>query len=50
MASTRRVPGTELRAGLWSTVTAAVQGGWGQTVRLVIILAALGGLAAVVTR
>lgn len=43
MDSTRRAPDAERRAGLWSTVTAAVQGGWGQTVRLILILVVLGG-------
>ncbi|GAB2709223.1 hypothetical protein BKA24_002542 [Microbacterium marinum] len=29
----------ETKAGMWSTITAAVEGGWGATGRLVVILA-----------
>lgn len=32
------------KAGMWSTVTAAVEGGWGSTVRLLTLLIPLGAL------
>lgn len=32
------------RAGLWSTITTAISGGWGTTARMLVILVALGAI------
>lgn len=37
----------EPRAGLWSTVHAAVQGGWPHTLRLLSVIAVLGLMAGI---
>lgn len=49
MATDRRTPEYGRRAGMWSTITAAVQAGWGATVRLLTVLAVLGVLLIVTT-
>jgi hypothetical protein len=33
------------RAGLWSTITTAISGGWGTTARMIVILVVLGVIA-----
>ena len=42
MAIKRRMPKYGGQTGMWSTITAAVQAGWGPTGRLVSVLAVLG--------
>lgn len=39
-----RPPATS-RTGLWSTVSSAINGGWGTTARMLVILLALGTIA-----
>lgn len=36
---------TVSRAGLWSTITTAISGGWGATARMIVILVVLGVIA-----
>lgn len=49
MATNRRTPEFSSKAGMWSTITAAVQAGWGPTGRLLTVLAVLGFLLIGVT-
>lgn len=49
MATDRRPPDYSRKAGMWSTITAAVQAGWGPTGRLLTVLAVLGALLIGVT-
>ena len=49
MATNRRRPDCNPKPGIWSTVTAAVQAGWGPTGRLLTVLAVLGVLLIGVT-
>lgn len=37
-------PDPQIKAGMWSTIAAAVQSGWGSTVRLLLILVTLGAV------
>lgn len=36
--------GSQIKAGMWSTIADAVQSGWGSTARLLLILAVLGAI------
>jgi hypothetical protein len=33
------------RIGMWSTITGAIDGGWGPTARMLVILVVRGGIA-----
>lgn len=41
----KRPPNRRLdRAGLWSTINGAIQGGWGPTLRMLVLVLTLGGI------
>lgn len=49
MAANRRVPDLGRKTGMWATITAAVEAGWGATSRLLTVLVILGALVIGIT-
>jgi hypothetical protein len=45
MTSKKTRPSMPSRIGMWSTITGAIDGGWGPTARMLVILVVRGGIA-----